>query len=71
VSASLGTAAEHQRRGLGRSIVAEGVRRLRDFGAESARIASRSNSPAANALYNATGFPVVDRNVYSNNAGEA
>jgi mycothiol synthase len=60
----LGTAAAFQNRGLGRAIVAEGSRRLRGLGAESAWITSSSNNPAANALYDRAGFPAVDRCVF-------
>ena len=66
----LGTAAEHQRRGLGRAIVAEGTRRLRGLGAESAWITSASDNPAANALYDGCGFPVVDHCVFWNRSLE-
>jgi GNAT superfamily N-acetyltransferase len=50
----VGTAPEHQRRGLGRAIMAEGLRRLAWLGATLAYVASVP--PAAHALYAAAGF---------------
>ena len=50
----VGTAPEHQRRGLGRAVMAEGLRRARRLGATMAYVSSYS--PAAHALYAAAGF---------------
>lgn len=50
----VGTVPEHQRKGLGRALICEGLRRLRWLGARMAYIGSYS--PAAHALYAAVGF---------------
>ncbi len=59
----LGTHPDHQRRGLGRAIIAEGLRRLAGLGAATAYVDSRADGPGSNLLYAATGFHVVDENV--------
>ncbi len=50
----VGTAPEHQRLGLGRAILTEGLLRLRDLGADLAYVGSYSES--AHALYESVGF---------------
>ncbi len=50
----VGTAPEHQRRGLGKAMMCEGLRRLRRLGATTATVGSYS--PRAHALYAAVGF---------------
>lgn len=49
-----GTEPEHRRRGLGRSLICEGLRRLRWLGARTVYVGSYS--PEAHALYEAVGF---------------
>ncbi len=50
----VGTAPAHQRRGLGKAVMAEGLRRLKRIGATMAYVGSYS--PEAHALYEAVGF---------------
>ncbi len=50
----VGTAPEHQRRGLGKAVMAEGLRRLQWLGATRAYVAS--TGPAGHALYASAGF---------------
>jgi GNAT superfamily N-acetyltransferase len=50
----VGTAPEHQRRGLGRAVLTEGLRRLKRLGGTLACIGS--TAPPAHALYSAVGF---------------
>jgi ribosomal protein S18 acetylase RimI-like enzyme len=59
----VGTHPDHQRRGLGRAIIAEGLRRLSDLNATTAYINTGASSPAANLLYAAAGFQAVDENI--------
>jgi len=59
----LGTHPDHQRRGLGRAIIAEGLRRLSDIGATTAYVDSLAGGPASNLLYAAAGFHVLDENI--------
>jgi len=49
-----GTATAHQRRGLGKAVVTEMLRRLRDAGAKAARVSSYE--APAHALYESSGF---------------
>jgi len=54
----VGTAPEHQRRGLGKAVMCEGLRRLKRMGATMAYVGSYS--PAAHALYSSVGFTEYD-----------
>lgn len=54
----VGTAAQHQRKGLSRALMTEGLRRLQKLGATLATVGSYS--PAAHALYEAMGFTEYD-----------
>ena len=54
----VGTVPEHQRRGLGKAIMHEGLRRLQRLGATQAHVGSYS--PAAHALYASAGFVEYD-----------
>ncbi len=60
----VGVHSAHRRRGLGAAIVWEGHRRLAALGARTATVMSGSGpaAEAANRLYDAGGFPVLDRN---------
>lgn len=55
----VGAQPDHQRCGLGRAVVTEGLRRLRGMGADLAYVGAYSD--AANALYAACGFTTVER----------
>ncbi len=52
---------DHQRRGLSRTLMYEGLRRLKQLGAQAAHVNS-FDEPAAVGLYQAVGFRVIDRN---------
>ncbi|MBE9474129.1 MAG: GNAT family N-acetyltransferase [Chloroflexi bacterium] len=54
-----GTAPEHQRRGLGKTVIAEGLCRLKDLGAEMVFIGS--GSAEAYAFYTSVGFTEWDK----------
>jgi predicted N-acetyltransferase YhbS len=54
----VGTAPDHQRKGLGRAVMAEGLRRLRHLGATLAYVGGFT--PGANALYASVGFKDYD-----------
>lgn len=54
----VGTMPEHQRRGLGKAVMCEGLRRLKKMGAVMAFV--NGYSPAANALYNSAISPECD-----------
>ena len=59
----VGTHPDHQRRGLGKVVLAEGFRRLRALGARSAFLTSAGDeNPASNALFESVGFQLVDEN---------
>lgn len=55
----VGTHPDHQRRGLGRALLTEGMRRLRERGATLATVGS--GTPAARAFYESLGMVVADR----------
>ncbi len=57
----VGTHPAHRRMGLGRAVVAEGLRRLRSLGATSALVTCAHGNEAALRLYEDAGFEVVDR----------
>jgi mycothiol synthase len=59
----VGVHSAHRRRGLGAAIMREGLRRLAALGARSATVMSGSGpaAAAANRLYDAAGFAVLDR----------
>ncbi len=54
----VGTGPDHQRRGLGRAVMYEGLRRLKRLGAKMAYVGSYS--PGAHALYASAGFTEYD-----------
>ena len=56
----VGTDPAYQRRGLGRAVLTEGLRRLRALGAQTAYVNTNGDNAAANLLYEAVGFRVVD-----------
>lgn len=58
----VGTAPAYQRRGLGKAVLAEGLRRLRALGARAAFVNADGDAPASNALYELVGFRIVGEN---------
>lgn len=56
----VGTRPAHRGMGLGRAVVAEGLRRLRDLGAETALVTSIGDNDASAGLYASAGFRVVE-----------
>ena len=58
----VGVAANHWRRGLGRALLAEGVRRLAERGAQTACVQTGFHNHRARGLYQAAGFVEFDRN---------
>jgi GNAT superfamily N-acetyltransferase len=54
----VGTVPEHQKRGLGKAVMCEGLRRLRAIGAKTAHVGSYT--PPAHALYASIGFTEYD-----------
>lgn len=57
----VGTHPDFQRRGLGRAVILEGLRRLRADGAESATVYVEDDNHAARALYESVGFQSRNR----------
>jgi ribosomal protein S18 acetylase RimI-like enzyme len=60
----VGTAPAYRRQGAGRAVMLEGLRRLREAGAETAIVYSVANNPPAVALYESVGFRVYDEEHY-------
>lgn len=58
----LGVAAAHWRRGLGKALMAEGLRRLAGLGARTACVQTGIDNHRARGLYAAAGFTELDRN---------
>ncbi|TQF10539.1 GNAT family N-acetyltransferase [Myxococcus llanfairpwllgwyngyllgogerychwyrndrobwllllantysiliogogogochensis] len=56
-------APEHRRRGLGRALLHEGLGRMRGLGARQAVVYAFEGNPVSVALYQSSGFTVVDRNL--------
>jgi mycothiol synthase len=59
----VGTHPDHQRRGLGKAVMAEGLRRLAALGATRALVTSAQDNVASNALYAGAGFEPVDETI--------
>ena len=57
----VGTSPSYRRQGLGQAVIAEGLRKLRDRGAESAFVLCVHGSDAALGLYESAGFRTVER----------
>jgi mycothiol synthase len=57
----VGTRAAYRRRGLGRAVVREGLRRLGAAGARTAIVYAMGVNPASRALYESAGFRIVNR----------
>ena len=60
----VGTRPAFARKGLGRAVVTEGLRRLRERGMHTARIGTASVNTGALALYPSCGFGLVDKELY-------
>lgn len=60
----VGTRPSFARQGLGRAVVTEGLRRLRELGMHTARMGTASVNTGALALYPSCGFELVDRELY-------
>ncbi|MEX2314375.1 MAG: GNAT family N-acetyltransferase, partial [Thermomicrobiales bacterium] len=52
----VGCRSAHRRRGLSKSVVFEGMRRIRDLGALTASVLSHPSEVSANRLYTSAGF---------------
>jgi len=52
---------DYQRRGLGKAVLHEGMRRLRELGAVRAHVGSWQDNSAGALLYRAAGFQLIDR----------
>jgi len=57
---SLATGPRHQRRGVASALLAEAERRARDLGHPAVALETAADNAAARALYEATGFTIVD-----------
>ena len=58
----VGCRSSHQRQGLSREVLFEGMRRIKALGARTASVASSPTSIAANRLYASAGFTLLDTN---------
>lgn len=58
----VGTDPVYQRRGLGKAVMSEGLRRLQALGARVAYVNTNGDNEGANPLYESLGFRVVDEN---------
>lgn len=57
----VGCHAEHRQRGLASVVMCEGMRRVRELGAETVNVVSSGTEVGANRLYDSLGFTLVDR----------
>jgi ribosomal protein S18 acetylase RimI-like enzyme len=57
----VGAHPDFQRRGLGKAVMAEGLRRMRKEGLLSAIVGAEYDNPAALGLYRSLGFRIVNR----------
>ncbi len=56
---AVGTAQVHRRRGVGKAVITEGLRRLHELGATTAVVFTQNTNDAAIALYQSCGFEIV------------
>ncbi len=56
---AVGTAQAHRRKGVGRAVISEGLRRLHELGATTAVVFTQNANAAAIALYQSCGFEIV------------
>ncbi|HEY0738473.1 MAG TPA: N-acetyltransferase [Herpetosiphonaceae bacterium] len=60
----VGTRPAFQGKGLGKIVMAEGLRRLKAHGARTAIVYAESKNPAAQKLYLSSGFQIVNRDIF-------
>lgn len=60
----VGTRPAFQGQGLGKVVIAEGLRRLKAHGARTAIVYAESGNPAAQKLYQSAGFRIVNRDIF-------
>ncbi len=58
---AVGTAQAHRRRGVGKAVIVEGLRRLHELGATTAVVFTQNTNDAAIALYQSCGFQIVGK----------
>jgi len=57
----MGTHPDFQRKGLGKAVLLEGLRRLREMGIQSASVSAYEDNPAAIKIYESVGFRIDNR----------
>jgi mycothiol synthase len=57
----VGTHPDFQRKGLGKAVLLEGLKRMQEHGMQSAIVGGMSDNPAASSLYESVGFQEQDR----------
>jgi len=57
----VGTHPDFQRKGLGKAVIQEGLRRLQECGMKSAIVSTFEDNPAAIKLYESAGFQIINR----------
>ena len=62
--AIMGTSPAYQKRGLGRAMLLAGLRRLKDFGVETATLGTSSENEGAHSIYFSVGFHVSYRSLW-------
>lgn len=60
----VGTRPAYQGKGLGKVVMAEGLRRLKAHGAHTAIVYAESKNPAAQKLYRSSGFAIFNRDLF-------
>jgi mycothiol synthase len=60
----VGTRPAFRGQGLGKAVIAEGLRRLQAHGAQTAIVYAESGNPAAQKLYQSMGFQIVNRDIF-------
>jgi ribosomal protein S18 acetylase RimI-like enzyme len=57
----VGTHPDYRRMGLGKAVLAEGMRRMMAYGMQSVIVCAEGDNPAAQRLYQSAGFEVEQR----------